>query len=247
MSAIKPFSCAHTYTFDRNFRADYHPADRHAGSLDLRERCQGWIAIYELWTLEMDGTRIGKVQISLDPREVVIPVRDLLDGRYGNKLLFPLIISQDALSFVVLRTLFRLKAPTALAEAQCQSQILPIPSRSEPHFFWTRPSGLDLYSCKGVFFSTGRFLAFAEHLSLDGELRIMVFDISTEPKLSVGLVASNEFKHGIYDIKFMSFHPRLAMLAFFAASMDMDRLNSGTYIWRFQKGKVSQEGSQKLD
>jgi len=236
MLAFKLFSRAHIYTNGRNFGDGHYPKDTRSNAVNLRERCQGWIAMYELWTLEVGSKRIGKVQVALDPKEVVIPVRDLLDGRYGRKLMFPLIISQDALSFVVLRTLFSLKAPTALAEAQCQSQILPIPSLYDPGFIWVRsaPSIQNLYYFKGVFFSTGRFLAFAEQHILDGELRIMVFEISTEPRLSVGLTALHKFKHGIYDIKFMVFHPRVTILAFFAASMDMGELNSGVYLWKFQ-------------
>jgi hypothetical protein len=135
--------------------------------------------------------------------------------------------------FVVCRfaNVVSLESSNPIDEAQCQSQILPIPSRYEPDFLRTNLTGIGfLYSFKAIFFPTGRFLAFTEQHILGGELRIMVFDISIEPQLSLVLVASHSFKHRIYDIKFVAFHPRLAILAFFAASVDMGELESGAYI-----------------
>jgi hypothetical protein len=198
--------------------------------------------MYELWPVDVCGARIASIQIQLDPEEVVIPVRYLLDGRYGAHVMIPLSISPDVLTFTVLRTLFNVKPGGTLTDAKCRWQLLPIPLRYDPGFYYTIPSGYSnchmVYSFKATFCPNGRFLAITEQHSLDNEQRIAIFECSTSEDLSVDLVGFQRLPHAFDAMERVAFHPKLPIFAYFVALMlDGTQLKSGAYVWGFKESR----------
>ncbi|OQV00567.1 NACHT domain-containing protein [Cladophialophora immunda] len=78
---------------------------------ELRDICSGWVCRYEAWSTHVEPKRLFEIQIPLDSDEIWLLMRQsLIRDSTGWRIAFPVSISEDAMSFTVLRTLFRIQS-----------------------------------------------------------------------------------------------------------------------------------------
>jgi hypothetical protein len=202
--------------------------------LDLNDICSGWIATYEVWEIHLESALAARVQISINSKEMLVPIHAYLYHQFSTQIDLPLGISNDVTSFIILETLFVLKQ--TINGAYCLSCPFLVRSALEMNFSWSRPSGEytrpDTYSV--YFCHNSRILALLEWRR-SGEQHLSVFEQALGPELALDAVGILDFNSGMRKIDEVLFHPSQPLLAFCAYSkFDTDWRNAA-FIWQYKK------------
>jgi len=86
---------------------------------ELRSYCVGWIAQYEVWSVDKDAKRLAITQVKLDPDEILLQFQQsclaemqtrggklVQDAKILWKVQFPTAISPDVRTFAILRDIY---------------------------------------------------------------------------------------------------------------------------------------------
>ncbi|ORY05553.1 hypothetical protein BCR34DRAFT_604476 [Clohesyomyces aquaticus] len=225
---------------------------QHSGpDFESRDRCTGWFARYEIWSIADDPSKIVNLDIPLDSSEVRLQMRQSgwseksLNRGYANdstemKLQFPLSISPDVRSFTILRSVFMLDEMTGL-DLELRSAIITMDFNQRLFTNWMNASdntSLDEGSTRDLLYEylywtyfspDGRFLFFIDNEFAEPSV-IAVFEIRKADVLSISLLSSqtidvtgfNERNSGFS----VSFHPTKPLVTFVVA----DTL----HLWAFR-------------
>jgi len=218
----------------------------------MRHLCGGWIARYEAYTIKNKAARVADIKLPLDESEVWLQMRQSFRQEYTDswKTSFPLVISGDTHSFVVLRTLYTLQPATDSSPALWRSVIIPMDFSKavsdkwsddlevfDPHKESIRnlPPALQflhrsMYQYSFSFSSNGRFLFFSDSCQdLFIYSQVAVFEIQNKHQLDVRVVAAGTIgsrQWGLIDK--VAFHPTFPLLVM---------CNGGfVNLWNFEKG-----------
>ena len=203
------------------------------------ELCDGWVAKYEVWSLDQGLHRLVDVTLPIKGDEVNLLLRQSLRGdAEGWKSSFPLTISDDLRSIIVLRTLYVFDLATASTPAKMQSVVIELDFVEGLRSNWrddTRAFDIDRtefhamplilkyihtmwYYYTFTFSPRGDFLAFSDyrHKSF-GQQHLAIYQIFREDALSVKLINWTDFSAGFTIIKSVTriaFHPTYDIVAF---------------------------------
>lgn len=202
----------------------------------MEHLCGGWIARYEAYALKDQTVRLADVRLPLHGSEVWLQMRQSFRQEYTDcwKTSFPLVISDDARSFVVLRTLYALQPATDSSPASCRSVIIPMNMSEaisqnwsddlevfDPHKESIRnlPPALQLlhrslYRYSFSFSSNGRFLFFSDYRQeIFAQNQLVVLEIHGANELGVEVVATGGVQSQAYGlINKVTFHPKFELL-----------------------------------
>lgn len=213
----------------------------------VHDVCSNWLVRYELWNIQTKKS-IVKIRVPLDEGEVWLHMRQsLYEKDLGDwSTSFPMVISNDVLCFVVLRTVFVFYV-TALASSQAtyQQVVLPTDFVGSHTHRWTdaltafdplndkiRDLPLkwiyrDRYSYSIELSPNGRYLSFVDY---EVSSNLAVFEILREGTLKLDLLINIHVgflcRNGMKTV----FHP-WADCIFLVSETDIQ-------LWEFRKGKV---------
>ncbi|OCL08347.1 hypothetical protein AOQ84DRAFT_42671 [Glonium stellatum] len=215
--------------------------------------CSGWTARYEVWSIEGEPARLFDIRIPLRESEISLQMRQSFRQDSSNdwKTSFPLAISDDALSFVILRTLFKISTSSSGMAGSLLSFVIPMDFLGASAPKWTDqlqqfnpsqlgianlPPGLhflhhDWYSYYISFSSNGRYLFFSDRIrTLPPVYHLAVFEIHVSEHLCAELIGSGSFETFFGPspmITNVAFHPRCPFIVYW---------NRGSVLlWHFQK------------
>jgi ABC-type dipeptide/oligopeptide/nickel transport system ATPase component len=221
-----------------------------AGSfISARHLCRGWIATFEMFAVDKEIRRVAQLDIPLEDTEIWIQLRQSLHRDTSSwRTSFPMAISEDAKSFVILRRLFVINSSRNLRSSSVTSVTIPMDFSHHLEENWfadttttakqspSEPTSLrwfpNLYTYFLTFSADGHYLCFTDshRASYVTKSCLAVFEIGDSKDLNVtlvgGILYDIRFRHAINSI---TFHPTCDLVAIY---------NDGQVdIWRFRDGK----------
>lgn len=213
----------------------------------VEDVCRGWVILYEAWSVKTKS-RLTEAQIPLEEAVVWLQMRQSLHelDRGDWRTAFPMTISNDLRSVVVLRTLYVFSWDNKSSNITWDSATLPIDFTSGHVSKWseqleafdpTNPAicgrpllfiHRDRYTYSIGFSPNGRYLSFRDTLERLNDT-LAVFEISTQETLQVKLVNFTQLFWGRMST-FVSFHPVQDVLAFSTARE--------VRLWKFKEGAL---------
>jgi len=217
----------------------------------LQNVCSGWIARYEVWSVQSQAAadRRADIRIPLDTAEIMLQMRQSFRQEYMNgwKTSFPMVISDDTKSFIILRTLFVLTPANETEPASCKSVVIPMDFSESLDSKWTdqlrvfNPSerGIqdlpptlrllhhDWYTYSMIFSPNRQYLFFSDDRRSFVSC-LAVFKITVEDDLKVSLMGSGRFateQHG--GLSKVIFHPTYDFIIF--------RNGTEVGLWHFKR------------
>lgn len=111
-------------TCNREFETFWNSIDNTISLPDLHSRCQGWIARYEIWSVAAKSAeKILESQVPLSPEEVWLAIHQSLrkEASKNWRFHFPLAISKNLQTIVVLQTLYTVSPPKSGGKVSVKS------------------------------------------------------------------------------------------------------------------------------
>lgn len=205
--------------------------------------CDGWVAKYEVWTLNQEICRLVDVTLPLKREEVNLLLRQSFRGDgEGWKSSFPLAISDDLRSVIVLRTLYFFDLATASTPAKMQSTVIELDFAGTLRPKWREDAqAFDMeqtdiqamplalkymhttwYYYTFTFSPCGDFLAFSDyqHNSF-GQQHLAIYQVYRKGALSVRLINWADFSVNkslgltiVKSVLHVVFHPTYDIVVF---------------------------------
>lgn len=173
----------------------------------IQQFCTGWIARFKLRSLGIKIQRLVDVRVPFEGSEIALQMRQSSRSERLDhwKTSFPLCISEDARSFVILRTLFVMRPATDTEPASCSSWVIPMEFSDLTKSQWSLletfdprrhngvPAGLHSiirgwYNYSLTFSPDGRRLFFSDHRT-PFMTQMAIFQIYEQTTLSAYLIA----------------------------------------------------------
>jgi hypothetical protein len=218
--------------------------------------CTDWRARYQVWSNEQNPVCKFDIRIPLRETEISLQMRQSFRQESANdwKTSFALVISDDALSFVILRTLYRLCPATVNKAASFESTVIPIDLLPASSARWSEdlqafdpsklgianlPPGLhflhhDWYKYHWAFSRDGHYLFFSDCFGAPTMTQLAVFEVPGSGLLKIGLVGYSSFqtifgrKHAL--VEKLAFHPKRSLLIYWN--------NNNLNLWNFKNRKL---------
>ena len=199
--------------------------------------CDGWVAKYEVWTLNQEIRRLVDVTLPLKSEEVNLLLRQSFRGDgEGWKSSFPLAISDDLRSVTILRTLYVFNLATASSPTKLQSAVIKLDFVESLRQKWREDTqAFDMerkdiqalpltlkylhttwYHYTFTFGPRGDFLAFSDYQrgNLFGlQQHFAIYQICREDTLSVKLVKWTDSVFSTPILR-VAFHPTYDIVVF---------------------------------
>ncbi|KAK8036210.1 hypothetical protein PG993_008824 [Apiospora rasikravindrae] len=207
--------------------------------------CKGWVAKYELWSIEAEPKVRFSAELPIDEQEILLTLRCWLSHPFPDQFWFPTAISDNVQSFSVLKTVFTLRTARREGEYQWLSQ--HVLGRLQPpaaiQLDMTRPCQ---YSYSVHLSPDGSRVAISEATNASptqfsyGPQIISIYGIPTRNLPSPAFVLENclEFGAGAEVLRNIIFHPTQTAIAIKACSRDVGEVRKWyTYIhmWDFKR------------
>jgi len=206
---------------------------------DLTELCSGWLATYEVWALQPESIRLASAQISIPPREMLIPIRSYLYYRYSTEINLPMAISAEVDAFSILETLFSIDSKANRSRPRCLRCILPMREPASRDFFWaalTSPCDQRRQAIYSVAFSKNKKDLAVLEWDNSGEQHITVYRYEHTYDLRLLERGTILLQFGIRKVARVLFHPNREILAFCAHSTRGTPWQNAAFIWAYGKG-----------
>lgn len=227
--------------------------DPDAAYAQVESFCDGWLARYELRSTDGTYSHLSDIVIPLEPSEVALQMRQSFRHEHDVswKTSFPMAISPNGLSLVILRTVYQISHESLLrSRPSWRSSILPlhtidnlwdrwIESRLRPFNPVTsslqclpptlRLLSRDWYRYSTTFSSDSRYLLFSDRFGpFTGHL--VLFCVPENG--GIRLIANTTYSCiKSRSIELTTFHPVLTILAFVSAGR--------VYVWDYGDGEWS--------
>ncbi|KAF4454870.1 hypothetical protein FALBO_15747 [Fusarium albosuccineum] len=204
--------------------------------LDLTDLCCGWVATYGVWKIQPDTVRLAQGEILIQPHELWDPMRNYLNVRGPSMANLPLAINSQLNTFVILGTLYSLKASLHRSEPNCQSCPLPIQLSATGQGRWTPIRGqLPWPDTHSVTFPEG-----SEHLALlesneTGQQSITVCQYAYAQSLNLEVLNVVKTERGMKRIEKVIFHPSHNLIAFCVfSSIRTTTWQNAAFLWAYR-------------
>ena len=230
--------------------------------------CDGWVAKYEVWTLNQELCRLVDVTLPLTRKEVNLLLRQSFRGDgEGWKSSFPLAISDDLHSVIVLRTLYFFDLATGSTPAKMQSAFIELDFAETLRPKWQEDAqAFDMektdiqsmpltlkymhtmwYYYNFTFGPRGDFLAFSDYLHNSfGQQHLAIYKVYRKDVLSVKLINWAEFSVNkslgstiVKSVLRVVFHPTYDIVVF--------ERNGTINLWNFQENFRDRTITQNKD
>jgi len=225
------------------YERDWQNIDANATFSSSSYMCHGWLAKYEIFTVNDKASRTVDLGIHLDPTEVWLQLQQSFHkSSLSWKTSFSLAINEDILSFIVLRTLIVIQPSKNQHGTSYRSFTIPMDFATHLVENWTihadaaKPypiNGFPYYTYSFTFSSNGRYICFSDcHMRCYAYIALLVvFQIQNSIELRADIVGANQCKVEHQEaIGSVTFHPRCDALAIY---------NDGqVYLWSFRSRKL---------
>lgn len=208
------------------------------------ENLRGWVARYEIWSVDENPMRKFVTDLKLPESEVhlqmvqSIGLHKTKSNGFSFSLQFPTAISASLRHFAVLRTVYSLSQDNLGLQVNIESEAIPIEHDSHMSSAW-KPSAYPDLSDNYFFFRRTPYFYWTK-LSADGRFitiidrkHVALYSVHGGGPLQVQLESSTRFERkradedpGTIDVMF---HPNAPLVAF--------TFSSSVYLWAFTNGE----------
>ncbi|MCJ1398403.1 hypothetical protein MMC11_001601 [Xylographa trunciseda] len=236
-----------------NFKRIWSTLNGFSFSAELKDACTGWIGRYEMWSIETEPRLLADLSFPLQRTEIWMRIRQAMRRNGMNKwqVQFPMTISRDLQTFVILRTVFHVQAASTGIMPTYTSFTLPVDFTENFQRNWTddrkgfvpvldmfgqpvpahlRLIDLEFYAYSIWLSKNGNYLFFEDeqfgHLDT-----IAVFAVNHLKEVTATLVDSQYFQASATTVQRCAvFHPLYDLVVFSYGSF--------VELWEFRKGKA---------
>ncbi|KAK7959115.1 uncharacterized protein PG986_003969 [Apiospora aurea] len=212
--------------------------------VNLSVLCEGWVAKYELWSIETEPKVRLSAELPIDEQDTLLTLKCWLSYPFPDQFWFPTAISDNVQSFSILKTVFTLHTAKRDGEYQWSSQHL-LGHLQPPATTLLDMTGPCQYSYNMHFSPNGCHVAISEATSASpaqftsGPQTVSVYGMSTVNLLNpvFELEKCLKFSRGAEILRNIAFHPTRTAIAIKACSRDVvDVKKWYTYIhmWSFR-------------